>query len=86
MRAPSRIGTSENIERPVAGAVHLLLSSAQAVVTRLVAWQQLAGERRALRQLDQRMLRDIGLRREDAIREASRPFWDDGRIDWWLRR
>ena len=33
--------------------------------------------RRALTELDERMLRDIGLRREDALREADKPFWRD---------
>ncbi len=31
--------------------------------------------RRALLQMDQRMLNDIGVRREDAIREGNKPFW-----------
>lgn len=32
--------------------------------------------------LDQRMLKDIGISRAEAEREASRPFWSDG-IDRW---
>lgn len=31
--------------------------------------------RRALERLDDAALRDIGLTREQALREASRPFW-----------
>lgn len=39
-------------------------------------WRQTARERRQLEEMDDRMLRDIGLAREDARREAARPFWD----------
>lgn len=31
--------------------------------------------RRDLERLDTRMLHDIGVRREDLVREACRPFW-----------
>jgi uncharacterized protein YjiS (DUF1127 family) len=43
---------------------------------RLLCWQDLANQRRELANLDARTLRDIGLSREDVLREASRPFWD----------
>ena len=39
-------------------------------------WRRTARERRQLQALNDRMLRDIGLAREDARREAARPFWD----------
>lgn len=32
-------------------------------------------QRRALAQLDDRLLRDIGVSREQAARESARPFW-----------
>lgn len=35
-------------------------------------------ERRKLARLDERMLKDIGISRLDALREANRPFWDVG--------
>jgi uncharacterized protein YjiS (DUF1127 family) len=42
-------------------------------LARMVAvWRQ----RQQLRQLDEHALRDIGLRREEADREANRPLWD----------
>lgn len=31
--------------------------------------------RRELRELDERLLRDVGLSREQALREADKPFW-----------
>ncbi|MGY8995490.1 MAG: DUF1127 domain-containing protein [Alphaproteobacteria bacterium] len=43
---------------------------------RLLCWQDLANQRRELRNLDARSLRDIGIGRDDALRESRRPFWD----------
>jgi uncharacterized protein YjiS (DUF1127 family) len=40
-------------------------------------WRALACQRQALARLDERMLKDIGLSRSDALQEISRPFWDD---------
>ena len=41
------------------------------------AWLVRAAERRALRELakEGQLLTDIGLTREQALREASKPFW-----------
>jgi uncharacterized protein YjiS (DUF1127 family) len=44
----------------------------------LLCWHERARQRRALLRLDDRMLKDIGISRADAEREASRPFWQDG--------
>lgn len=44
--------------------------------TRLLKANAIARQRRALRDLDDAMLRDIGLTRAQAVQEASRPFWD----------
>jgi uncharacterized protein YjiS (DUF1127 family) len=41
----------------------------------LWAWQQRAGDRRALGRLDDRMLSDIGIDRGTADRESMKPFW-----------
>ena len=43
----------------------------------LKQWMLRAAERRALRELAQsgHLLNDIGLSREQALREASKPFW-----------
>jgi uncharacterized protein YjiS (DUF1127 family) len=38
-------------------------------------WLQRSRQRRTLAELDDRMLRDIGLTRSQAQREAERPFW-----------
>ena len=42
---------------------------------RLQAWRQTRGERLQLLALSDRELRDIGITRVDAIREANKPFW-----------
>lgn len=38
-------------------------------------WMERARTRHALRKLDDRMLLDIGVSRENARREAEKPFW-----------
>jgi uncharacterized protein YjiS (DUF1127 family) len=40
-----------------------------------LVWQQRASQRHRLESLDERHLRDIGLSRADAAREAAKPFW-----------
>ena len=42
----------------------------------LFKWLRVSEERRLLNDLDDRMLRDIGVERGDAEQEARRPFWD----------
>lgn len=41
----------------------------------LATWQDRADGRRQLLALNDRMLRDIGISRADAVREAGKPFW-----------
>ena len=45
------------------------------VVGLVLRWQERARGRRELQALDERMLKDIGLNRIDALREADKPFW-----------
>ncbi|MCW5752681.1 MAG: DUF1127 domain-containing protein [Alphaproteobacteria bacterium] len=42
---------------------------------RLLTWQDRARERAALASLDERMLKDIGISRHEAEREAARTGW-----------
>jgi uncharacterized protein YjiS (DUF1127 family) len=39
------------------------------------AWVSITRERRALAELDDRLLRDIGITRYDAAHEVAKPFW-----------
>lgn len=48
------------------------ISHAWAALARM---QQRRRERRQLAELDERLLRDIGIERADALREARKPFW-----------
>jgi uncharacterized protein YjiS (DUF1127 family) len=52
----------------------------------LLRWHELSRQRRALLALDERMLKDIGISRGEAEREARRPFWRDGIDPWYPRR
>lgn len=38
-------------------------------------WQERVRSRKELERLDDRMLKDIGLNRIDALRESNKPFW-----------
>ena len=58
---------------------HAPLRAATGLVGRAIdivlRWQERAKGRKELEQLDDRMLKDIGLNRIDALREADKPFW-----------
>lgn len=43
----------------------------------LATWQRRIEYRQHLLELDERLLRDIGLSRYDALKEAAKPFWKD---------
>lgn len=64
----SRAGHGFN---PVAALVDGVLHTGATFYT----WQQRAAERQALDQVDERLLRDIGINRDAAAREARKPFW-----------
>jgi uncharacterized protein YjiS (DUF1127 family) len=42
----------------------------------MLDWYEVARQRRALRPMSDEMLKDIGISRTDAMREAGRRFWD----------
>src|SRR5262245_58056641 len=46
-----------------------------AAVALIARWLETARQRRVLAALDDRLLRDIGITRVDAMREAEKPFW-----------
>lgn len=41
----------------------------------IVAWERRARERRTLAEMSTHMLKDLGISRVDARREAEKPFW-----------
>ena len=46
-----------------------------ALLSRFRAWRERARSRHLLLQLDDRMLRDVGLTRSDVDRECAKYFW-----------
>ena len=60
----------ELLRRPILSKPFL-----QACLARIVVWSARARERRLLLELDDRSLKDLGLSRADARREAAKPFW-----------
>lgn len=51
--------------------IELLCRLRAGLRTLLLRWRG----RRELAQLDERLLRDVGISREQALREAEKPFW-----------
>jgi uncharacterized protein YjiS (DUF1127 family) len=41
----------------------------------LLAWQERAGQRRRLAEMEDRLLADMGFGRAEAFAEAAKPFW-----------
>ena len=41
----------------------------------VIAWHERSRQRRQLAEFDERMLRDIGIRRDDVVVESTKPFW-----------
>jgi uncharacterized protein YjiS (DUF1127 family) len=64
-------------ERPLSGASEIRRLVIGAALDVLATWVARGSQRKALRQLAEegRLLRDIGLTREQALREAAKPFW-----------
>ncbi len=55
----------------IAGLARLPL----AILKTLLVWQERDQQRRHLAALDDRLLRDMGISRAEAAREAAVPFW-----------
>jgi uncharacterized protein YjiS (DUF1127 family) len=77
LRFPER-----SLERARPGVPARTLGALRRAVNVAMRWYELRRQRRALLELSDQMLKDIGISRADAIREASRPFWDTG-VDGW---
>jgi len=61
--------------RGPAGIAGILVRSVARLIDTLFLWQERAQSRYRLSQLDDRMLKDIGISRVDALHEASKPPW-----------
>jgi len=66
------------VNPPIRGFWQHLGALLQSLGGRLARWGQLADQRRTLREMDEHLLKDIGLSRADVDRIAGRRwFWDD---------
>jgi uncharacterized protein YjiS (DUF1127 family) len=63
------------VAHPEGGLRSALRSSVIRMVEAFLAWHDRARERRALMELSDHMLRDIGISRAEAHDEAAKPFW-----------
>ncbi len=45
------------------------------VLNTIIIWQERSGQRHALSELNEHMLKDIGVSRADAYKEIRKPFW-----------
>lgn len=57
------------------GALKIVRVSYYKALEIIMIWQERAEQRCALKELDSRQLKDIGITRADASREAAKPFW-----------
>lgn len=57
-------------------AIGTATSPRHSFFSRLVSMLTVRAERRRLAELDDAILRDIGLSRDEALRESLRPMWD----------
>jgi uncharacterized protein YjiS (DUF1127 family) len=65
-----------SLERARHGLSARALGGLRGAVSVALRWYELRRQRRALMELSDQMLKDIGISRADAMREAARPFWD----------
>ena len=56
-------------------ATEFLSTAAARAWQTLLTWQRRASERNRLAEMDQRLLKDMGITRADAWRETQKPFW-----------
>ncbi|MEL6234656.1 MAG: DUF1127 domain-containing protein [Pseudomonadota bacterium] len=63
------------LARPSGVGAGGVIAGALSVLRLVVRWADRATQRSRLVELDERMLKDIGISREDANIEARRPFW-----------
>mgnify|MGYP001216167060 CR=1 FL=1 len=76
MASPSMIPARGPGIAPAAGTLSLRPGKVlQRALAALVDWNERYRQRVHLGQLDERMLRDMGLTRADAVGEYDKPFW-----------
>lgn len=79
-RTSSGIGTRNAKQTILRASGHVagprsILAWFDRALEQVLLWQERANERRTLRNLSDHMLKDIGISRVDAHREANKRFW-----------
>lgn len=74
-RYPSFAGTRPASSVTRSAPSRSLSSIALRLVETVEVWAERRRQRRALLELSEHMLKDIGISRVDALREAGKPFW-----------
>jgi uncharacterized protein YjiS (DUF1127 family) len=65
----------------------MLLLNANKVLAKILFWGEILRQRKQLSKMDDYLLKDIGISRVEAAREANRKFWDHAPVvDESLRR
>jgi uncharacterized protein YjiS (DUF1127 family) len=79
VQTASRLGAPSSCAASAASEAQARLAGARfrRFVRAVTRWMERANQRRALAELDWRLLDDIGVTREAASREATKPFWRD---------
>jgi uncharacterized protein YjiS (DUF1127 family) len=70
-----QIAAGQPALRAAAGLLERLREAVDGLLTRLARWNRRVNERRAMRRLDDHLLRDIGIGRLQLEQMAARPFW-----------
>lgn len=68
---------SQCLDRPANGLWQHFGHLLQRLGKKIERWDQLSQQRQQLQEMDDRMLKDIGLSRADVGRISGRRFWDD---------
>lgn len=62
---------------PTLGRRRLSAKSFSSFANLLTRWAARSQQRYLLRDMDDHLLRDMGISRADAVRESMKPFWQD---------
>ncbi|NQU58125.1 MAG: DUF1127 domain-containing protein [Rhodospirillales bacterium] len=66
---------SESWKSWILVSARLLVSNLARIVEIFALWQSRSTARSCLGEFDERLLRDMGLTRVEALREINKPFW-----------
>jgi len=71
----TKLGSATGAAAKFLGAFAKVRRLVSKALNKLVIWQERAEQRHILSELNDRMLKDIGVSTSDAYREARKPFW-----------